>query len=153
MFSQYLIFSFLPYQIKMKFCNCSHVNSHEYWLTMKIIMKMITVSPMGLIEGIFGYFIFLLESSEGETQFCRKVAKNCFHLYLMNYRRYHCVSYVKKNSRDVRITWLKENIIGTKFEEARAWQSWGGNLRTPCNIQNQIWPLILATGQLVSIAD
>ena len=34
---------------------------------MKIIMKLIKVSPIGLIEGIFWYFIFLLESQTGET--------------------------------------------------------------------------------------
>ena len=42
-------------------------NSDGYLLTMKIIMILIKVSPIGLIEGLFWYFIFLLESQTGET--------------------------------------------------------------------------------------
>ena len=38
----------------------------------------------------------------------------------------------QKNSRGVWITWLKGYFIETTYEDARAWQSWGMNLRTPC---------------------
>ena len=38
----------------------------------------------------------------------------------------------QKNSHCVRITWLKGYSIVSTYEDARAWLSWGGNLRTPC---------------------
>ena len=57
---------FLPYPIKMKFCNCSAASSHWYLKTIKIVSKMIALSSIRLIQGIFGYFIFLLGSQTGE---------------------------------------------------------------------------------------
>ena len=43
---------------------------------MKIIMKMIKVSPIGLIEGIFGTSFFSVgESDSGETQFVEMLPK------------------------------------------------------------------------------
>ena len=96
-FSQKLFFHFLPYPIEKKFCNCSAANSYWCLNTMKIIAKMITLSPIRLTQGIFWVLHFSVgESDRGETQFCSNVAKSCFHPLHMNYWRYHCVSYVKK---------------------------------------------------------
>ena len=103
------------------------LGSKFYWILIyKIITRMIKVNSFSLIEAIFGYFMFQL--GREETQFCKKIAKNHFLLLLMNYRRYHCVSFVYINYR------VKKYFIVTKYEDVRAWQSCGGNFRTPCNI-------------------
>ena len=47
----------------------------------------------------------------------------------------------QKNSRGVKITWLKGNFIASTYEHTRAWQSWGGNRWTPC-MCNTLFPIL-----------
>ena len=47
---------------------------------------------------------------------------------------YHGVSYVKKNSPGVGITWLKAYFIVSTYDDGRARQSCHSNLRTPCSL-------------------
>ena len=59
---------------------------------------------------------------------CQKLFLSITHDLLKVQWRFIC----QKNSRGVRITWLEAYFSVPNYEDARAWQSWGGIFRTPC---------------------
>ena len=77
-------------------------------------------------------FHFNWIGQEGENSVlwksCQKLLLFVTHELIKVRRCFIC----QKNSRGVWITWLKGYFIVTTYEDARAWQSWGRNLRTPC---------------------
>ena len=81
-------------------------------------------------------FHFNWIGQEGENSVlwksCQKLLLFVTHELIKVQRCFIC----QKNSRYVWITWLKGHFIVTTHEDARAWQSWGRNLRTPCRLSS-----------------
>ena len=93
---------------------------------------MIKVGPIGLIEGIFGTSFFCWGVRQGRNSVLQKCCQKLFPSITHELLKVPLCFICQKNSHGVRITWLKGYFIVTKYEDARAWESWGRNFWTPC---------------------
>ena len=124
-------YSFLPYEIKMKFRNCSnefswilidHENHHENDES----------EPCRPRRAFLGNSFVCRRVRQGRNSVLQKDCQKLVPSITYEPLKVPLCFICQKNSRGVRITWLKGYFIVTTFEDARAWQSWGGNFRTPC---------------------
>ena len=111
---------------------------------------MIALSSIRLIQGIFGYFIFLLGSQTGERLSFAEMLQKPFPSITDEILKVPLCFICQKNSHCVRITWLKGYSIVSTYKDARAWQSWGGNLRTPCSETRFKWSFYASLRHIVT---